>query len=100
MGIGGGGILLLYLAAFTGTDQLTAQGINLLFFLPTAAAALFSHVKNGFVKWRSAAISALFGIPGVFLGSWLAGMVNRELLRTFFAVFLLALGIKILMSKE
>ena len=43
LGVGGGGILLLYLTAFTETSQLSAQGINLLFFLPVAFSALFAH---------------------------------------------------------
>ena len=91
MGVGGGGILLLYLTAFAGADQLAAQGINLIFFIP-AAGAIFIHLKNGYVKWRSALVSVLFGIPGVFLGSFIAGSIDKSLLRTVFALFLLVLG--------
>ena len=72
LGVGGGGILLLYLTAFTETSQLSAQGMNLVFFLPTAAAALFLHFKNGFVKWKTALLSVLFGIPAVFFGFFIA----------------------------
>ena len=38
-GVGGGTLLLLVMTLFLGVDQRTAQGINLLFFLPTAASA-------------------------------------------------------------
>ena len=38
-GIGGGTLLLLVMTLFLGVDQLTAQGITLLYFLPTAAMA-------------------------------------------------------------
>lgn len=100
MGVGGGSILLLYLTAFAGCDQLSAQGINLVFFLPTALCAIIIHLKNGYVKWRSALVSVLFGIPGVFLGSYLAGAVDRELLRTLFAVFLLFIGTRELFGKK
>ena len=31
MGLGGGAVLVIYLAIFTDTAQLTSQGINLLF---------------------------------------------------------------------
>ena len=92
MGVGGGGILLLYLTAFAGVDQLAAQGINLIFFIPAAAGAIFVHLRNGYVKWRSALISVLFGIPVVFLGSFIAGSIDKSLLRTVFALFLLVLG--------
>ena len=99
MGVGGGGILLLYLTAFAGVDQLAAQGINLIFFLPAAAGAIFIHIKNGYIKWRSALVSVLFGIPGVFLGSYIAGSIDESLLRTVFALFLLILGGRELFAK-
>ena len=47
MGVGGGSILLLYLTAFAGYDQLSAQGINLVFFLP-AEFRLCRH--DGFAR--------------------------------------------------
>ena len=53
MGLGGGGVLLLYLA-LTGTGQLAAQGINLTFFLPIAALSLVLHRKNGLVELSAA----------------------------------------------
>lgn len=100
LGIGGGGILLLYLTAFAGTEQLSAQGINLLFFLPTAAVALFGHIRNGFVKWKTAAFSLIFGIPGVFLGYYIAESIEEGLLRAAFAVFLLIIGLREFFRKD
>ncbi len=100
LGVGGGGILLLYLTAFTETNQLSAQGINLVFFLPTAAAALFLHFKNGFVKWKTALLAALFGIPAVFLGFFIAKSIDEGLLRLGFALLLLFIGVKELFRKE
>ena len=100
LGVGGGGILLLYLTAFTETNQLSAQGINLVFFLPTAAAALFLHFKNGFVKWKTALLSVLFGIPAVFLGFFIAKSIDENLLRLGFALLLLFIGVKELFRKS
>ncbi len=99
LGVGGGGILLLYLTAFAGTEQLSAQGINLVFFLPTAAAALFLHLKNGFVKWKTALVSVLFGIPCVFLGYFIAESIEKTLLRLCFSLLLLFIGVKELFRK-
>ena len=39
-GIGGGTLLLIYMTAFAGVPQNLAQGVNLLYFLPTAATGL------------------------------------------------------------
>lgn len=46
-GVGGGTLLLVLLTLVLHVEQRTAQGINLLFFLPTAAAALLSHARAG-----------------------------------------------------
>ena len=100
MGVGGGSILLLYLTAFAGYDQLSAQGINLVFFLPAALCALISHFKNGYVKWKSAAVAVILGIPGAFLGSYIAGNADKGALRTLFALFLLFIGIRELFAKK
>ena len=100
LGVGGGGILLLYLTAFTETSQLSAQGINLVVFLPTAAAALCLHFKNGFVKWKTAILAVLFGIPAVFLGFFIAKSIDESLLRLGFALLLLFIGLKELFRKE
>ena len=100
LGVGGGGILLLCLTVFKETDQLSAQGINLVFFLPTAAAALFLHFKNGFVKWKTALLAVLFGIPAVFSGFFIAKSIDETLLRLGFALLLLFIGLKELFRKE
>ena len=46
MGIGGGTILIPALSLFLNINQHTAQGVNLLFFIPTAIVALFIHKKK------------------------------------------------------
>ena len=43
MGLGGGAVLVIYLSLFTETKQLTAQGINLLFFIPIAAVSVIIY---------------------------------------------------------
>ena len=52
-GIGGGSLLLLYLTLFAGLSQFEAGGINLLYFIACAPAALYAHVKNGLVEGRA-----------------------------------------------
>ena len=45
-GIGGGTLLLLVMTLLLGVEPRTAQGINLLYFLPTAGMGLLSHRKT------------------------------------------------------
>mgnify|MGYP002234455577 CR=1 FL=1 len=94
MGLGGGSVLLLYLTLIAGTEQITAQGINLLFFIPCALVALLFHRKNKLIQWKTALWCAAGGLFGVLLGSFLAGLFSSSLLSKIFAVFLLLIGIR------
>ena len=61
-GIGGGSLLVLYLTAVNGMVQYTAGGINLLYFIGCAPAALIGHVKSKLVKWDVVLWCALAGV--------------------------------------
>ena len=93
MGIGGGAVLLLFLTVFSDIPLATAQGTNLLFFLPVGAVALLLQVKKG-------AACGLWGLPGVFLGVWIASRLESTILSKLFALFLFYLGLKTLFSKN
>lgn len=100
LGMGGGSILILYLTVCLGLDQLKAQGINLVFFLPVAAAALFLHQKHGLIRWQPALSFAAPGCVGVFAGQKLALAVGSEPLGKLFGGFLLFIGLRELFAKE
>ena len=51
-GIGGGSLLVLYLTVFAGVSQYTAGGINLLYFIGCAPAALIGHIRQKNMKWE------------------------------------------------
>ena len=97
MGLGGGGVLLLYLT-FIGTSQLAAQGINLVFILPVGLLGLWFHRKNGLVDLRLAQPMILGGILGVAAGSLAAGMLSEELLGRLFGGLILIIGLRELWS--
>ncbi len=94
LGMGGGGVLLIYLTAFEGMGQFTAQGINLIFFIPIAAVSLWFHIRGKLVDWRLALLLLPAGIAGVFLGASLAGKLPEELLRRLFAGLLAVIGLR------
>lgn len=100
LGMGGGGILLIYLTVYAGIPQLAAQGINLMFFIPIAVVAVTIHIKNKLVKWKIVWPCVLFGLPGVFLGAWLASYIGSDILRKIFGVFLLVVGFRELFPKK
>ena len=94
MGLGAGTILLLYIALFTDTPQLTSQGINLIFFIPCAAIALFFHFKSNLIRWRSALLCSAGGVVGVLIGVYFSSVIKSNLLSKIFAVFLFVIGIR------
>ena len=62
LGMGAGAVLLLYLRVYGGCDQLTAQGINLLFFLPIALLSILLHARNHLIDWKAAGLCVLTGL--------------------------------------
>lgn len=98
-GIGGGTILMIYLTAFAAFPQKIAKSINLLYFIPTAAAALILHSKHHQLKWNAVLPAALCGCATAAGFSFLAIGMNLTLLRRLFGVFLLFTGISELKKK-
>ncbi|HBI64384.1 MAG TPA: sulfite exporter TauE/SafE family protein [Clostridiales bacterium] len=98
-GIGGGSLLILWLTLFTGTAQYTAAGINLLYFLCCAPAALLSHLRHHLVKLRTALWCAAAGCVTAPLASMAAGAISSDWLRRLFGVLLLVLGVRELFGK-
>lgn len=93
MGIGGGAILIPALIFLEHIGQQVAQGINLLYFLPTAVVSLIIHIKNKNVEIKTALILGISGILGAICGSLLAVRLTGGLLGKLFGIFLLAIGI-------
>lgn len=94
LGVGGGGVLIIYLVVFMNIDQVTAQGINLLFFLPCGLVAIIIHAIKKRIRWATVLPCVLGGAMGVLLGTWLLNYIGSALLRQIFAGGLILLGIK------
>lgn len=99
-GIGGGSLLLIYLTALAGVSQHQAQGINLLYFLPAAAAALPAHHKNGLLEKKTILPAILAGLVTSALAAWFSNGLDTGLLRKLFGIFLLYVGLRELFHKE
>ena len=92
-GIGGGSLLMVWLTAALCMEQRTAQGVNLLYFLPTAACSLIFHVKNKQIVWKAALPAAIAGCLTAVPGALLAGNLDTGLLRRLFGGFLVLVGL-------
>lgn len=93
MGMGGGTLTIPILTIFLKYKQLTAQGVNLVAFLPMAVVALFIHMKNKLVDFKSTWLLAVVGCVFSVGGALIANNISNGVLKKFFALFLIGLGI-------
>ncbi len=93
MGMGGGIILIPVLTIFLGFDQKIAQGITLLYFIPTAVFALIVHIKNKNIDYKIALKIASTGVVSAGIGAVCIKYLPTPLLGKIFAFFLLAVGV-------
>ena len=93
LGVGSGGLMVIYLALFTDTPQLAAQGINLLFFICSAGASLPIHLLSRKIFGTAVITMSLFGALGAVAGSLLSGVIDETILRKIFGLLLIASGI-------
>ena len=99
LGVGSGGLLVLWLTLVRGVPQLTAQGINLVFFVCAASAALIRYTTHKQIKWRAASLLSLSGLFGCALGTHLAHQMPPHLLTQAFGWFMILVGVLTLVKR-
>lgn len=98
-GVGGGTIFVPLLMLLKGFDIHRAIGTSLLIIIFTALSGAFFHGKAGMVDWKAAVILGVFSALGVWLGTKLSLKLDAIMLQRFFAVFLIAIAIKLFFFK-
>lgn len=93
MGMGGGGVLLIYLTAFAHVPQLQAQGINLISFLPTGLLATVIYAVKKQIAWKQVLLMWCGGAVAAAGGYLLAKFIETALLSKIFAAFLVTFGL-------
>ena len=100
MGIGSGGLLVIYLTLVSSTPQLAAQGINLLFFLFSTGAAMTVHLRRRKIDYNAVLLMSTLGILGALVGSFTAGVLPTSLIRKLFGAMLIISGAVALFKKD
>lgn len=93
MGMGGGTLTIPILTIFLHYQQIQAQGVNLIAFIPMSVVALFIHIKNHLVAYKETWLLALFGCVFSVVGAIGANHISSGVLKKLFAIFLIGLGI-------
>jgi len=85
---------------FGGVPQFRAGGVNLLYFIACAPAALYSHIKNRLIEWQAVIWAVAAGLPASVASAAAASRMDTDWLRRAFGVFLLYVGAKELFTKR
>lgn len=100
MGLGGGGILIIYLTIFAGIEQTVAQGINLVFFIPISIVAIIIYYKKKLISWKIAITASIFGVIGAISGALLSSAIDSSILSKIFGGLLFVIGLNQLFSRK
>ena len=92
LGVGSGGLFVIWLTAVYGVSSTQARGMNLLVFVFSASAALLLHLINGRADIALILKLAIFSVIGTLGGVWAAQYVSTSLLRQLFGAFLVVSG--------
>ena len=93
MGVGGGSLLLLWLTQVVMMAQPEARILNLLFYLPAAAASILFRGRKQ-VPWKVALPGIAAGCAAAALCSVLSRHLDVELLKKLLGALLIATGLR------
>ena len=100
VGIGGGVIIVPALVLLYGISQPLSQGTTLAMLLPPIGImAVLAYHEKGLVDWKIAGLLCLGFLIGSPLGAKLAVGLQPEILKKIFAVSLMLISLKMLLSK-
>jgi len=100
MGVGGGGLLVLYLTALKNTPQIQAQSINMIFFICSASASVVYKAIKKSLNYRALLLLLPLGIAGAVLGARVAVIIRPEVLKIIFGWFLIISGSAVFIKKK
>lgn len=94
-GVGGGILVVPFLALGFGIGQRLAQGTSLVAILPTAAIGAMTYYRGGDLDVRAAAWMGAAGVPAALVGASLALWLPQRALGGLFGLFLLFAAVRI-----
>ncbi len=95
-GIGGGTVMVPLLTGLLRVPQHRAHATSLVVVIFAATAALVLYVGRGDVDWAMAVAVAVGGVAGGQIGARAMHSVPEARLRAVFALFLIAVGVRLL----
>ena len=93
LGIGSGGLLVIWLTLIEGMDTETARGLNLLFFVFSASTALIVHLLMKRIKPSLVLFLAALTCVGTLIGLSLSKFIDPTWLKKIFGGMLVVSGV-------
>lgn len=93
LGVGSGGLLVVFLTEYREVGQLFAQGVNLIFFIFSSGASTAVNLRARNICYGAVTLMSLGGVIGATVGALVASVLDPDLLRVGFGVMLLIGGI-------
>ncbi len=102
LGIGGGSVMVPALVLLAGYSQKSAQGTALAIIVPMALVAFLRYRFSPEIAMDNRTIGLLMvtGVVGALIGAELAVRIPGHILKKIFAVFLIIVAFKMLLSSK
>ncbi len=94
MGFGSGTVLIILMTVFLSIDQKTAQGINLLFFIPCAVYSIIFYLKKRLIKKDAVLPLVIPGLFGAAAGYLVLSFISALWLKKMFGALLIIIALK------
>lgn len=91
-GVGGGLVMVPFMVLALGSNQHLAEGTSLLVIVPTAIVGVTAHARRGYVSFKHAALLAVGGVGGSYLGATIALQLEEGILQIILGAFLAVMG--------
>ena len=100
LGVGGGVVIVPMLVLLLGLSQHIAQGISLVYIIPTAIAGLIQMHKHKTVDYRLAGYIAAGAIIGALLSANVVQYAPATEVKKVFGIFVALTGLKMIFTKK
>lgn len=100
LGVGGGVVLIPMMVFILGAEQHMAQGVSMLFIIPTALSGLYYLAKNKLVDLQVAMLIAAGAVSGALVSANFAHFIPGDDLKKIFGIFVIYSGIRMIMPKK
>ncbi len=99
LGIGGGSVLMTYLAV-AGYGHFDAVGINLTYFICCAVPVAIKHIKSGLIALGEILPAAIPACAASVIISIAVSDMDQDMLRKAFGFFAIAAGVREIFKKH